>query len=366
MSDHIDGRAPLVPPYVDLRTLRFFLFDVGRFRDSRFVGTVSPEAGFYGIVLWAAAWHQRPAASLPDDDVELAKLAGLGRDLATWARVKRDALHRWVRCNDGRLYHPVIAMKALEQHARLITMQIRSGEGVQKRTGKPFDPTALQARLEETHDHMRRLSEAYDEKPEQPIPPQAALPLGLPAGPPDGDEPVDRTDNRPDDHTVDRPVDRTVDQEKGSQEKGSQVNPEDQKLSLTADGGEDDRALVPAPPKRARGKPTGDELFDRFWEAYPRKEGKQDAVKAWNALCRDTKPTDWPALAERVIGVVQVRSADDAQWLRDNGAFVPHPATFINGGRWEDRYQKIQPRQTRRERNEADALQQAHDWAQGR
>jgi hypothetical protein len=55
-----------------------------------------------------------PAASLPDDDRFLAKAAGYGRVVKEWMNVRAGALHGWVKCADGRLYHPVVAEKANE------------------------------------------------------------------------------------------------------------------------------------------------------------------------------------------------------------------------------------------------------------
>jgi hypothetical protein len=55
-----------------------------------------------------------PAASLPNDDRLLAMLAGFGRYRKGWSAVKAGALRGFIECSDGRLYHPVIAEKALE------------------------------------------------------------------------------------------------------------------------------------------------------------------------------------------------------------------------------------------------------------
>ena len=71
-----------------------------------------PELGFYMINLWAASWHEVPAASLEDDDDVLADAAMC--DLKRWPQVKEKVLHGWVKCSDGRLYHPVVAEKAIE------------------------------------------------------------------------------------------------------------------------------------------------------------------------------------------------------------------------------------------------------------
>lgn len=71
------------------------------------------------------------------------------------------------------------------------------------------------------------------------------------------------------------------------------------------------------------------ELFARFWVAYPRKEAKAPAIKAFAKLDPDTGMLDSMLAAL----VVQKQSV---QWRKENGQFIPLPATWINGRRWED------------------------------
>jgi hypothetical protein len=106
--------APLVPADVDLRGLPYMPLDVGRLRDSDLAISASGDEFRAAVLLWCASWNQVPAASLPDDDKILATYAGFGRDMKGWKKVKAGALRGFVRCDDGRLYHPVVAEKALE------------------------------------------------------------------------------------------------------------------------------------------------------------------------------------------------------------------------------------------------------------
>lgn len=106
--------APLTPGDCDLRDFAFMPLDVVRLRDSDLAATEDPEACWAAVLLWAASWHQVPAASLPDDDRVLANLAGYGRVVREWQKVRAGALRGWLRCTDGRLYHPVVAEKANE------------------------------------------------------------------------------------------------------------------------------------------------------------------------------------------------------------------------------------------------------------
>lgn len=106
--------APPLPATVDLREFSYMPLDVARLRDSDLAALETAEAFRAAVLLWAAAWHQIPAGSLPDDDRILAKLAGFGRVLAEWRKVKDGAMRGFVKCSDGRLYHQVVAEKALD------------------------------------------------------------------------------------------------------------------------------------------------------------------------------------------------------------------------------------------------------------
>lgn len=109
--------APLVPAQCDLRDFAFMPLDVARLRDSDLASNETPEACWAAVLLWCAAWHQVPAGSIPDNDQWLAKVCGYlsrGRVDAAWEDVRLGVLRGWVKCSDGRLYHPVVAEKARE------------------------------------------------------------------------------------------------------------------------------------------------------------------------------------------------------------------------------------------------------------
>lgn len=103
---------PLTQPDCDLQDFPFMPLHVARLRDSDLAATVDPEAAWYAVMLWAASWHQIPAASLPNDEMVLTRLCGLGRDVKTFRKCREGALHGFVLCDDNRLYHPVVAEQA--------------------------------------------------------------------------------------------------------------------------------------------------------------------------------------------------------------------------------------------------------------
>jgi hypothetical protein len=80
---------------------------------------------------------------------------------------------------------------------------------------------------------------------------------------------------------------------------------------------------------KGKDKPTLPADFEEFWKAYPNKAGKKDALKAW----RNAK--DKPPLVELLAAIAAQRKWQG--WTKDNGQFIPQPATWLNKGRWDDK-----------------------------
>ena len=69
--------------------------------------------------------------------------------------------------------------------------------------------------------------------------------------------------------------------------------------------------------------------FTDFWEAYPKKVGKQEAEKAFRKA--------FPVGDEHNVTIPAIeRHKRSAQWTKDGGQFIPNPATWLNQKRWED------------------------------
>lgn len=66
--------------------------------------------------------------------------------------------------------------------------------------------------------------------------------------------------------------------------------------------------------------------FETFWTAYPKKVNKLDAVKAW-------KTVDAPI--DVIINALDAQKKTP-QWTKDDGQFIPYPATWLRGRRWEN------------------------------
>lgn len=94
-------------------------------------------------------------------------------------------------------------------------------------------------------------------------------------------------------------------------------------------------AIVPSPSHRPEttslahldGERESD--FEKFWKAYPKKKKKDDALKVFNR-----KKSKMPSI-EKVIFAIQIQKKSN-DWTRDEGQFIPYPASWLNGGSWDD------------------------------
>lgn len=116
--------APMTPADCDLRDFAFMPLDVRRLLTSETWVLGEADEKVAALSLWCEAWHQVPAASLPENERMLAHLSGAGQ--AGWKKVRDHALRGWIKCSDGRLYHPVVAEKAIEAWAKKETQRVRS------------------------------------------------------------------------------------------------------------------------------------------------------------------------------------------------------------------------------------------------
>lgn len=82
-------------------------------------------------------------------------------------------------------------------------------------------------------------------------------------------------------------------------------------------------------PKHQPTKADYSALFDVFWKAYPSKVGKDAARKAFAKRKFDEKTF------AQVLQSLELQKVSE-RWTKDNGQYIPNPATWLNQGRWED------------------------------
>jgi hypothetical protein len=72
-----------------------------------------------------------------------------------------------------------------------------------------------------------------------------------------------------------------------------------------------------------------DVSFKAFWMDYPRKQGKGSAEKAWKKI---KSPV---STLELIMAALSWQKVSD-QWTKDNGQYIPLPASYLNARKWED------------------------------
>ena len=86
---------------------------------------------------------------------------------------------------------------------------------------------------------------------------------------------------------------------------------------------------IPEPePEETKSNPLAPPgAFEQFWSAYPRKKSKGQAEKAWKAHANGN--------IEPIMAGLQ-RAIASTEWAKDNGKFIPYPATWLNAKGWLD------------------------------
>lgn len=254
---------------IDVRCLPYMPLHIERLRRSKAWLRCKrrPELAFYLMNLWMRAWHEVPAGSIEADDDVLADAAMCSPD--EWERIKSDVLQGWEE-RDGRWHHHVVT--------ELATDGLQKVEASRKRT-----EAARQARLQNRSAYV--------------------------------------TDAVTDD--VSGPVTETKEKKKGREE-DSDADASDA-LGHTP---EPDDVSIPTSGGMAAASKSGldSRAFDRFWQRYPHRVGKQDALKAFLAVGRRGGVT-MDAMMAGLERYIRTKPPDRA-WC--------NPGTWLRQGRWED------------------------------
>ena len=67
--------------------------------------------------------------------------------------------------------------------------------------------------------------------------------------------------------------------------------------------------------------------FNEFYSLYPRKQGRRAAEKSWDRLTLNEQEEAFNALSNHI---------DYWKLKQTEKDYIPHPATWLNQGRWED------------------------------
>ena len=275
--------APLTSAECNLQDFAFMPLDVGRLRDSDLASNETPEACWAAVLLWSASWHQVPAGSIPDDDKWMSQQTGYGRIVKEWLKVRAGALRGFVKCSDGRLYHPVVAEKAREAWQAKLEQRYRTEC----------------ARVKKHNDRhgTRAVVPAFSEWVSLGCPTGNVLPVPVAGGGCPDVVPRDKSD-----------CPLIVPRETASKGQGQ---------------GQGQGHLTPLAPD------GGGVGFEEFWGQYPKHAAEAKARQEWAKLAPDA------ALRERILAAVQVHRQLE-QWTKEGGKFIPTAENWLKGQRWLD------------------------------
>lgn len=278
--------APLTPSDCDLRSYDWFPLFHKRLQRSAWWLRASAEAKATSVELWCEAYQQVPAASLPNEDIELATAAGFGRrDVASWLLLKQEVMSPWILCSDGRWYHPVLAEVARDAWA------IRDEKRRKERDKK--------ARQRE----RQRLNEGGS--PDSP----EGKPPSVPPGTDPGCPPISGGHG-------------TTGQDKTRQD-------------IEGGGAKAPPLLAP---EEAIGTDRIADAFEVFWQTYPKRTEKPRALKGYRAALKALDGS----LTER-IAFLQQQAERFRDHFGEESHFAVPPTTWLKDQRWHDELKPRRP-----------------------
>lgn len=274
-----------------------FTLDVSRMHNSDSWAVCPPEIRPWMMATWITSWTQRPCGSLPSDDDLLAARLGCTLD---FLRVHRRFIMRgWVLHADDRFYHPVVTEAVLKMvKQRKEWAKSKSGSRANKEKQEVTEnvlqdsggsPTGV-LQVSSSYSYSSTSTSKARVAKATLSPSSSASPTVAPIAA-DAAGVSEKADPAP------TPT--------------SQAN----------------QAESPSPRSAPKPQATPWPRFDDFWSAYPSKKAKEDARRAWHRLRLP------PNVIDAILTDITDRATTDRSWL---DGFIPNPATYLNGRRWED------------------------------
>lgn len=278
-----DLPTPFVAADVDLKDFAFTPIYRARLFGSAFHARATDAEWRAGVTLWLKSQDQVPAGTLPDDDVDLCRLAELGRDMRSWKKIKTGAIRGWIKCSDGRLHHKVVAEIVNDQWLGKLRQR--------------WATECARQRKECERKGVRYERQGFDEWRSS---------LGQPA--------------------IVTVTHKECHSDGGDPSEGQAADVASDNGSKGQGQGQGNKKEPPTPTAE-NARPAALEFeFGEFWKLYPRRDDKGHALKAYRGARRK-------ASAERLTSAAK-KFADEC--VGRDPKYIPLPATWLNGERWED------------------------------
>lgn len=150
---------------------------------------------------------------------------------------------------------------------------------------------------------------------------QASRENGAKGGRPKKEEPLSGQQQETPGETDEKPVEETQEKPRDNPKKPNQNQKKPEKSlhkTVDIDSNKDSKEALSA--RACVG-------FAEFWEKYPKKADHQDAMNAWKEL----SPTEE---TQRQIFDALDRAKSSAQWLEENGRYIPRAAKWLREHQW--------------------------------
>lgn len=72
-----------------------------------------------------------------------------------------------------------------------------------------------------------------------------------------------------------------------------------------------------------------DDMFKKFWMAYPKKAARPAALRAFRKINPSSE------LLDTMLTALEVQKRTES-WQKDDGQYIPYPQKWLNQSRWED------------------------------
>ena len=157
MTAPLPTTAPLTPPDCDLRDFGYMPLDVRRLltSDTWLEAADDPKLGHVLICL-GGILASSPGGIAAGQRSGARPIRHVRR--AEWGLLRERAMKDWRLCSDGRLYHPVVAEKALEAWLERLAHRQLGAVGNAKRWGAATDVAPVESAMAEACSRLSTLN----------------------------------------------------------------------------------------------------------------------------------------------------------------------------------------------------------------
>jgi hypothetical protein len=82
---------------------------------------------------------------------------------------------------------------------------------------------------------------------------------------------------------------------------------------------------------------TDSHHWERFYSAYPKKEGRGAALKSWQKITNGMGHEELEKFTQKIVTAINAQKL--SRWNASDRKYIPMPSTWLNQCRWDDEIQ---------------------------